>query len=268
MKKNKSFTLIEVIVTIFIIILLALAFTPGLNRSIQRTELDRALKQLQDGIFETKSLAISPTRVGSSGKVMQAWIFILNITNSKKKYCYPVKNGNIPLCGFSGSTTSYSILPHSYVIFAAEDTNPNSTRIFIKQVSLPGNVSVFYDKPCHGDPQALCPSALAESYLWKTHFRNVDGNIGFGGRYSDNPDKIGDIVTSYWIPELWGNDCSQPKNCPQYSELVIVSGNIDNPESTFDTGSCNNGYYNNASYANLPCRKIKVDNVSGEIDVL
>jgi len=266
--EHKSFTLIEAVVTIAIILLLTVAFTPGLARRQQQVELDRTAQMIINGIYEARSLAISPTKVTSTGKVMQAWIMVMNMHPTVEQlYCYPVDVGTVPGCN---GGNGYNIPPHTFTIFAAEDTNPTFTRYRIKQVNLPSNLTVFYDFPCHyPDEDGKCPASggINEAFLWKVHFRHLDGATGYGGLYYNNPDNIGGYDIGYWRPIMWGNSCQiydeDTTDCPKYSKMVIVGGNLgNNPLS--DTTTCINGIY---TASNLKCKTITVDNITGSINV-
>src|SRR3972149_5814928 len=93
MSKNKSFSLVEAIVSIAIIALLAVAFTPGLTRHQQQLELERTTQQLTNALLETRSLAVSPTNVTATGKVMQFYIMILNISGQNQRYVTQWRSG-------------------------------------------------------------------------------------------------------------------------------------------------------------------------------
>ena len=246
MKNRPSFTLIEIVVAVTIIILIAsISFSPGLARRNQQATLDRAVEQIVNAVFETRSLATSPTLVTDQGKVMQAWILVLNISHNNQTYSY--------------GGTSYTVLADGYSIYAAEDTDPNLPRTEIKKVKLPSGISVFFALPCHQTSDPNCTGG-GESYFWKPHFRHLDGAIGFNGRFFSNPDYISGVNTAYWIPEMWGNNYASH---PPYSELVVVADRLAKPEATYDVSNCVNGRYNNKL-----CKKIQVDNITGETNVL
>jgi len=248
MRNRQSFTLIEIVVAVTIIILIAsISFSPGLMRRNQQATLDRTVEQIVNAVSETRSLATSPTLVTNAGKVMQAWILVLNISHNNQTYSY--------------GGTSYTVLADGYSMYAAEDIDPKLPRTEIKKVKLPSGVSVFYALPCHQTLDLNCTGG-GESYFWKPHFRHLDGAIGFNGRFFSNPDYISDVKTAYWIPEMWGGDIDYA-SYPRYSELVIVADRLANPEATYDVSNCINGRYNNKL-----CKKIQVDNITGEINVL
>lgn len=264
--KKQSFTLIEAVVVIFIIILLAIAFSPNLVRRSEQAAVDQATTQLVNAVYETKSLAISPTRVTDEGKVMQAWIIILNIADSPRNYCYHVDVGTVSPCpGILGNIDDGLRIPgNSYVILAAEDTHPSLLRTKIKEVKLPNNVSVFFNFPCHGATQPNCPVGPApEACFWKPHFRHIDGAIGFEGRYYDYPDLLEGFPTGYWITGLWGTEAGNPATRPRYSELVVVGAKYNDTENRFDTQNCIDGRYEGHA-----CKKIQVDNITGAVNVL
>lgn len=58
--KSRSFTLIEVMVTVMIIALLAVSGTMALKKHQDRTSLDTAVSQLKNALLETQSYAFAP----------------------------------------------------------------------------------------------------------------------------------------------------------------------------------------------------------------
>ncbi len=286
-KKNQSFTLIEAMVSIAIIILLGVAFAPNLSRRQGQTELDSVVGQLTGAIFEVRSMAISPTEVTNSGKIMQAWILVLNISNSEQIYCYKVvpEPGVTSVdCGLAAPYQGIKTPSHSLTILAAQDIFPDFNRRVIKQVTLPSTVSIFYNLPCHGATGAgydfdyyigpstkHCPGT-GEPYFWKPHFRHLDGAIGFNGKYYNFPDTLGGADVSYWTRDLWSNAVDAEPQLPRHSEMVVISGHVNNPESTYDTRNCQNGVYG-GSDLDAPevrgnsCRRIRVDNITGDVSV-
>lgn len=249
--KRKSFTLIEAVVSVAIIMMMAVAFAPNLSYQNNQSNLDRAVSQLQSAIYETRSLAVSPTTVTQSGKISQAWIIIFNISQQNHDY---TPAGQI-----------WSIPANSYAIFSAEDTNPNFPRRQIKKVSLPSDISIYYDLPCHGN-EINCPANSAEAWFWKPHFRHADGVIGFNGRYYNFPDSESGHPIGYWLPEVWGNSVNPLAGTPSYSQLVVILGKINGTQNITDVNRCSNGVFDNNR--SQPCKILRVDNITGEVDVL
>lgn len=260
MKKQKSFSLIEMIVSIGIIILLAVAFTPGLTKHQQQIELEAAVQQIQNAVYETRSLAISPNYISNAGRMMQHYILILNITGDPKTYVTqwgPPYTGSLEDCRllsspFPDGCKNERVSPKSYTIYAVENMDLSFERHRIKQINYPRYISLFYDYPCRdGATAPTCPSGggAGESFFLKPHFRSTDGMIGFNGRYFDNPDSIGGIETDYWKSFMWGIEGYGP-DTPRQTKLVIVWGNnsVSNPENTFDTNLCGTDPANQATF--------------------
>lgn len=255
-------------------IILSVAFAPGLVKRQQQAEIDQVVNMITNAVQELRSLAISPTRVDpDTGKVMQAWIMILNMhPTDYQDYCYPVEDGDRTACGVAVGTgkPSQRIPPHSYIILAARDTSPSITRYKIKTVSLPdiqhSNIRLFYNFPCHYNGNFNCPPVSipdTESFLWKLHFRHLDGAIGYAGRYYNYPDVSYGYAIGYWQEGIWGLGCSSPANCPQTTDLVVVGGSlINDPGPESNVSLCSSGIYNGK-----PCKIIHVDNVTGAVNV-
>lgn len=273
--KRKSFTLIEATVSVMIIILLAVAFTPNLNKRQEQTELDRAVDLITNAVQETRSLAISPTETTNKGRVMQAWILIFNISNSAREYCFHVE-GQVNSTSSCANlyTDGYVVPAKSYIILAAEDTNPNFPRKVVKKpIALPKDISVIFDFPCHGNPTTQCNSGVGgESYFWKPHFRHMDGAIGFDGKYYNYPDLSDTNSTGYWLPQpsIWGNNASSSNGTPSYSHFVVVSGHVASPESTYPEDGSTDSTKNcvSGTFKNMKCKIINIDNINGAVTVL
>lgn len=275
---HKSFSLIEMIVAIGIIILLAVAFTPGLTKHQQQVELEAATQQIQNAVYETRSLAISPNYISEDGAVMKHYFLILNITDTDRKYITQLNSSVVPSAddcrdkygpgklAFNDNCRWGNVPGKSYTIYAAESSSLSSLRNQIKQVQYPKYISIFYDYPCRGIGPSFAPNCSAgsgESYFWKPHFRNIDGMIGFDGRYFDYPDVVSGISTGYWVEELWGgNPTSVTK-----SNVTIVWGNISSPETTY-TDCDTTAHTYTESGKSYPCKVLEVDNITGAINVL
>lgn len=60
MKKSRAFTLIEILITLFIIITLAAIMLPKFYNYDKETKLDIAAAEVKEAILETQSLALAP----------------------------------------------------------------------------------------------------------------------------------------------------------------------------------------------------------------
>lgn len=159
---KKSFTLVEILVTVGIIVLLAAAAGPALKIHQDKANLDNAVTKIKDGILETQNYAFAPERTDPN---LTGYIFVLNMSSSPQDYYVG-----------SGGTTLH---PRSFGIFAMV----GGTRPVIKTVSLGIPVDLSSSAPAgYGTPGQL-----------KIHFavkgltiQVEDGTAGCAGIYYDN----------------------------------------------------------------------------------
>ena len=159
MKMKKSFTLVELLVTIGIIILLTTASLIPVKIHQDKANLDAAVIQIKSAVLKTQNYAFAPEREDIGG-----YAFVLNTSQDNQNYY--------------GTT----IEPRSYGIFALPKSgglNP-PTRPLVNPTSLiniPVNLESF-------------PSYYSPSDLFQIIFRAGDGVAGCdtGGslRYYDN----------------------------------------------------------------------------------
>ena len=112
---RKSFTLIEMIVTISILVVIVGASMPALFVQKKRTKLDDATTQLKDAILSTQNFAFAPDAVDISD-----YVIAINRTSSSVDFDYD----------FSGGSVLSTIPARSFVIYSVS-----------KKLSLLGYVS-------------------------------------------------------------------------------------------------------------------------------
>lgn len=152
---SKSFTLIELMVTIGIVILLTAVSVPALDLERNRTSLDAGAKQIRDSISHTQIYAFGPENPAATG-----YLYVLNIdSNSSHSY---------------GSAT---LLPKEYVIFSMVGV----TRSVVKRGKIDTTGTISFDNQASQGPGYYDDP----NKLFKIHFRTSDGAAGCAGVYYD-----------------------------------------------------------------------------------
>jgi len=187
MKMKKSFTLVELLVTIGIIVLLATASLIPLKTHQDKAHLDAAVTQIKDAISKTQNYAFAPEQEDISG-----YAFVLNISENNQDYY-----------GTTLEPRSYGIftLAPSGSLVPATRTLVNSSLIKIPvQLQVPQGCYSFYGTD-----------------LFQIFFRLGDGIAGcscipdYGYlRYYDAPDP------SFWTACTIGGD---------YTDITISYAN-------------------------------------------
>jgi type II secretory pathway pseudopilin PulG len=148
---SKSFTLIELMVTVGIVILIAALSGPALNVERNRSNLDAATQQIRDAIAQTQTYALAPERPEATG-----YVFVLNIGSTDQNY---------------GTPTSVILAQREYGIFVMVGTN----RINIKRGKINQPVTISSNS-----------TGYLDSNLFKIHFRTTDFVAGCSNCYYDS----------------------------------------------------------------------------------
>jgi len=149
---RKSFTLIELMVTVGIVILIAAISGPALDSERNRANLNAAVTQIRDLISQTQTYALAPERSSADG-------YVLIIDNVA-----------------AGTKWGSSFNPGDYGIFSMEGSNRNLVkRGTIKQ----GTITIT---PTYDSTQG---TGYQDENFFKIHFRTADGVAGCAGVYYD-----------------------------------------------------------------------------------
>lgn len=150
---KKAFTLIELIVSISILAVIAVAAIPPLLEHQKRAKLEETTTQLKDAILSTQNYAMAPGAVD-----IDHYSLIINTSGSPVSYYPP------------GSTIP--VPARSYQLYSFSKSDPPQG-VAVSNGNLPEKVTISNNLSL-GDPFIIS-------------YRTKDGAVGFNSSYYDSP---------------------------------------------------------------------------------
>ena len=153
---KKSFSLVELTITISIMVMLTAAMGPALLSSQKQADIDSVSKEIRNGVINTQSLAFAP-EPGPSGYYPTDYVFFLNLTGST----VPVGTINIPA--------------YSYVILGQ---NPSH--------SWQARAQTINALPAYSFPASNPSACYHNANFFTIYFRVPDGTAGRSNYYYED----------------------------------------------------------------------------------